>query len=82
MKVVVFSDAHGNQRIVERILDVNREADYFISLGLADDDEQKDNLAIDRRYDLIHLQVRAERRDFGISALNMAMSIDQARDML
>ena len=50
--------------------------DYFISLGLADDDEQKDNLAVDRRYDLIHLQVKAEKSDFGISALNINMSID------
>lgn len=50
--------------------------DYFISLGLADDDEQKDNLAVDRRYDLIHLQVRAEQTDFGISALNMAITVD------
>jgi len=50
--------------------------DYFISLGLADDDEQKDNLAVDRRYDLIHLQVKAEQSDFGIAALNMEMSID------
>jgi len=50
--------------------------DYFISLGLADDDENKDNLAIDRRYDLIHLQVKAEQSDFGISALNMTLSIE------
>ena len=50
--------------------------DYFISLGLADDDEQKDNLAVDRRYDLIHIQVKAEHSDFGISALNMDMSVD------
>jgi len=50
--------------------------DYFISLGLADDDEQKDNLAVDRRYDLIHLQVKAEQSDFGIAALNMKILID------
>ncbi|MFW2440906.1 MAG: ABC transporter ATP-binding protein [Arenicellales bacterium] len=50
--------------------------DYFISLGLADDDEKKDNLAIDRRYDLIHLQIKAEQSDFGISALNMTLSIE------
>ena len=54
--------------------------DYFISLGLADDDEQKDNLAVDRRYDLIHLQVRAEQNDFGISALNMDISIDEGEE--
>ena len=50
--------------------------DYFLSLGLADDDEQKDNISVDRRYDLIHLQVKADKLDFGISALNMKMSVD------
>ena len=50
--------------------------DYFISLGLADDCDHKDNLAVDRRYDLIHLQVKAEQRDFGIAALDMEMSIE------
>ncbi|GMR06426.1 MAG: ABC transporter ATP-binding protein [Gammaproteobacteria bacterium] len=54
--------------------------DYFISLGLADDDAQKDNLAVDRRYDLIHIQVKAEHSDFGISALNMDISIDADGD--
>ena len=33
MKVVVFSDVHGAQSNVERILDLNQDADYFISLG-------------------------------------------------
>ncbi len=33
MKVVVFSDAHGNKTIVERIISFNPDADYFISLG-------------------------------------------------
>ncbi len=33
MKLVVFSDAHGAQDIVQFILDVNTDADYFISLG-------------------------------------------------
>lgn len=55
--------------------------DYFISLGLADDDEHIDNLAVDRRYDLIHLQVKAERSDFGISALNMDMSIESGAEL-
>jgi lipopolysaccharide transport system ATP-binding protein len=50
--------------------------DYFISVGLADDDEHKDNLAVDRRYDMIHLQVRSEQGDFGIAALNMDMSVE------
>lgn len=33
MKLVVFSDAHGRQMVVDRILDFNPDADYFISLG-------------------------------------------------
>ncbi len=33
MKLVVFSDAHGYKAIVQRILDFNIDADYFISLG-------------------------------------------------
>ncbi len=82
-KLDVPAGRAGSELLVRYSFDINLiGGDYFISLGLADDDEQKDNLAIDRRYDLIHLQVRAERRDFGISALNMAMSIDQGGDML
>jgi lipopolysaccharide transport system ATP-binding protein len=50
--------------------------DYFISLGLAEDDEHKDNVAVDRRYDLIHMQVKAEQGDFGIAALDMNISVD------
>lgn len=33
MKLVVFSDAHGNKDMVEKILIFNPDADYFISLG-------------------------------------------------
>ena len=33
MKLVVFSDAHGYKEIVERIVNFNSDADYFISLG-------------------------------------------------
>ncbi len=33
MKLVAFSDAHGNREIVERIISFNPDADYFISLG-------------------------------------------------
>ena len=53
--------------------------DYFISVGLADDDEHKDNIAVDRRYDLIHVQVRAEKGDFGIAALNLEMSVEESQ---
>ena len=81
-KLDVPAGRAGSELLVRYSFAINLiGGDYFISLGLADDDEQKDNLAIDRRYDLIHLQVRAERGDFGISALNMAMSIDQGKDI-
>jgi len=33
MKIVVFSDAHGNKKAIERILDFNPDATYLISLG-------------------------------------------------
>ncbi len=45
--------------------------DYFVSLGVALDDPHRDNLAIDRRYDLIHLCVTGEYGDFGIADLKM-----------
>ena len=81
-KLDVPAGRAGSELLVRYSFAINLiGGDYFISLGLAEDDEQKDNLAIDRRYDLIHLQVRAERGDFGISALNMAMSIDQGKDI-
>ncbi len=33
MKLVVFSDVHGDQGVVERILEWNPDAEYFLSLG-------------------------------------------------
>ena len=33
MKLVVFSDAHGNKQAVERIINYNKDTDYLISLG-------------------------------------------------
>jgi putative phosphoesterase len=33
MKVVVFSDVHGNRDLLERIISFNPDADYFLSLG-------------------------------------------------
>ncbi len=33
MKVVVFSDAHGNKTIIERIISFNPDADFLVSLG-------------------------------------------------
>lgn len=33
MKIVVFSDVHGDQRVVDRILGWNPDSEYFLSLG-------------------------------------------------
>lgn len=33
MKLVVFSDAHGDRKVIQRIVKFNMDADYYISLG-------------------------------------------------
>ncbi len=48
--------------------------EYFISLGVALDDGERDNIAIDRRYDLIHLTVRGDYGGFGLAQMNMSIS--------
>ncbi len=45
--------------------------DYFVSLGIAIDDPEVDNAAIDRRYDLFHLKIGGNNRSFGIADLRM-----------
>ena len=48
------------------------EGDYFISLGVAQDDAERDSIPVDRRYDLIHLKVVDEdHSSFGIAVLDM-----------
>jgi lipopolysaccharide transport system ATP-binding protein len=47
---------------------------YFISLGIALDDASRDNVAVDRRYDLIHLPVVGEVGDFGVADLNLTIA--------
>lgn len=49
--------------------------DYFISLGVAQDHNDKDNVAIDRRYDMIHLHVESTLEAFGYTALNGTMRL-------
>ena len=49
--------------------------DYFVSLGVAQDHNVKDNIAVDRRYDLIHLHVRETLDAFGYADLQGAMAI-------
>ena len=49
--------------------------DYFVSLGVAQDHEAKDSIAVDRRYDMIHLRVSDSGDAFGIAALNGSMAL-------
>lgn len=44
--------------------------DYFVSLGVAQDHHAKDNIAVDRRYDMIHLHVSHTADAFGYAALD------------
>tara|TARA_B100000029_G_scaffold510464_1_gene602008 strand:- start:862 stop:2136 length:1275 start_codon:yes stop_codon:yes gene_type:complete len=48
--------------------------DYFLSLGVAQDDDTVDNLAIDRRYDIVHLNVEGSTDDLGFAALRMLIN--------
>ena len=47
---------------------------YFISLGIALDDASRDNVAVDRRYDLIHFPVVGEVGDFGVADLELTIA--------
>jgi len=48
--------------------------DYFISLGVAVDDDDLDNSAVDRRYDLIHIHIDGDGKDFGVASLELDIS--------
>ena len=47
--------------------------EYFLSIGLAQDDRSRDNIAVDRRYDLIHMPVRGSSGDFGVADLDLSI---------
>ncbi|MBT8114836.1 MAG: ABC transporter ATP-binding protein [Arenicella sp.] len=49
--------------------------DYFVSLGVAQDHQDKDNIAIDRRYDMIHLHVSETSDAFGFAALDGRLAL-------
>jgi len=49
--------------------------DYFISLGVAQDHDAKDNIAVDRRYDLIHINIAETADAFGYAALQGNMRL-------
>ncbi len=65
----------GEIALIEFTLEANLvPAEYFISIGVAADDFEQDNKAVDRRYDLIHLGIEGERADFGIADLSMELT--------
>ena len=47
--------------------------EYFLSIGIAQDDHSRDNIAVDRRYDLIHMPVRGASGDFGVADLDLSI---------
>lgn len=47
--------------------------EYFLSIGIAQDDQSRDNIAVDRRYDLIHMPVRGASGDFGVADLDLSI---------
>ncbi len=51
------------------------QGSYFFSLGVAQDNDTVDNLAIDRRYDLFSIAIDGEQRDFGLT--NMKMQFEE-----
>jgi lipopolysaccharide transport system ATP-binding protein len=54
--------------------------EYFLSLGVAQDDDSVDNLAIDRRYDLVHLTVSGGPDDLGFAELFMEIEDGERND--
>jgi len=47
--------------------------EYFLSIGIAQDNQSRDNIAVDRRYDLIHMPVRGASGDFGVADLDLSI---------
>lgn len=47
--------------------------DYFISLGVAADDDEKDHIPLDRRYDIVHFKVADDQQSFGIAELGASI---------
>ena len=48
--------------------------EYFLSIGIAQDDPTRDNIAVDRRYDLIYMPVRGAPGDFGVADLGLSIA--------
>ncbi|MFT7525107.1 MAG: lipopolysaccharide transport system ATP-binding protein [Arenicella sp.] len=61
----------GDLASIEYSLTLNLlSGDYFISLGVAQDHRDKDNIAVDRRYDMIHIHIGQTPDAFGYSELH------------
>ena len=54
--------------------------DYFLSLGVAQDHDDKDNVAVDRRYDMIHLHVSPTDDAFGVVNLDGQLGLVDAEE--
>jgi lipopolysaccharide transport system ATP-binding protein len=51
--------------------------EYFVSVGIAQDDPVRDNAAVDRRYDLIHMPIRGAPGDFGIADIGLSIRLSE-----
>ena len=51
--------------------------EYFLSLGIAQDDDTVDNRAIDRRYDLVHFTVQGALNDLGFDIFDISCTFHQ-----
>ncbi len=71
LKKQLFSVSNENEVVeIEVEFVVNLAAgDYFISIGVSADDDEKDHIPLDRRYDLIHFSVADDEQSFGIAEL-------------
>lgn len=47
--------------------------DYFVSLGVAAEDPEKGTVAVDRRYDMVHLNIADVYDAFGIAELGLSI---------
>ena len=49
--------------------------EYFISLGVVQQEKSGPEIVLDRRYDLIHLKINEEQRDaYGVAVVDMVIS--------
>ena len=51
--------------------------EYFVSVGIAQDDRARDNVAVDRRYDVIHMPIIGASDDFGIADVSLSIGFSE-----